>query len=124
MREDAYATLAALEHDWADAWLTGNVAVCQRLLAYDFMEVSACGRLVSKGEWIAAIELNRPRTIDWGDVRIRLFGRFAVVHSRLHLTNNAKGQEHRAEYMATDIWTCHGEEWQVVSRQLTRVRAA
>ena len=123
MRQDSHATLAALEHDWADAWLSANAAICHRLLADDFVEVSACGRLVSKGEWITAAEFNRPRRVDWGDIRIRLFGRLAVVHSRLLLTNSAKGQEHRAELIATDVWTCHGEQWQVVSRQLTRVRS-
>jgi hypothetical protein len=55
MRDDTYVTLVALEHDWGHAWMTRNVALCEQIMADDFLEVSALGRLASRGEWIAAM---------------------------------------------------------------------
>lgn len=123
MREDAHAVLTALEHDWADAWQRADVTRCARLLADDFVEINACGHLVSKGEWLAAMATSAPRRIRWEDSRVRLFGRYAVVYTRLHLAGSRKGAEYSAGFLVTDIWTFHGAEWTVFSRQLTRIRA-
>ena len=124
MREDGHAVITALEHDWTDAWRTGNAMRCARLMADDFVEVSSRGQLASKGEWLASMAANAPKRIRSGESRVRLFGRFAVAYLRLHLAGSSRGNDYSAEFLASDIWTFHGAQWLVVSRQLTRVRAA
>ena len=122
MRDDTYATLAALEFDWANAWLNHNEAICEYLLADDFVEIAATGQVASKGEWLAALESHAPRLVTWSDMRVRPFGRFAIVHGKLQFVGDQCGA-HRS-YLATDIWACRGSEWRVVSRQLTKAHAA
>jgi ketosteroid isomerase-like protein len=123
MREDAHVVLSALEHDWADAWKNGDATRCARLLSDDFMEVTSCGQIVSKGEWLAALAMNAPGEVRWDESRTRLYGRYAVVHSKLHLTGTRRGHAYSTGFIVTDIWAFHGTEWTVFSRQFTKIRA-
>jgi ketosteroid isomerase-like protein len=123
MRDDTYVTLAALEHDWGHAWTTRNATLCQQLMADDFLEVSALGRLTSRAEWIAAMQGNPPRQLHWADVRVRPAGRCAIVHGLLRLLGHAKGHDLRQSFVATDVWLWRSGTWQVVSRQLTASHA-
>jgi len=124
MREDAHVVLAALEHDWAEAWQSRHANRCAQLMADDFVEVSSRGQVISKGEWLACFANNAPRRIRCGEGRVRLIGRSAIVYSKMHLAGTSRGREYSAEFLVTDNWTFHGEQWQVISRQLTRVRGA
>lgn len=124
MREDAHAVVEAHEREWADAWVGCHAARCARLLADDFVEVDAHGRYVSKGEWLASLATNAPRQVHWTDGRVRLLGRTAIAYVKLNLSGAMKGREYRSEFAITDIWALHGADWTVISRQVTRVRAA
>lgn len=124
MREDAHAVVEAHERDWADAWVARDATRCARLLADDFVEVDTQGRYVSKGEWLASLEAKAPCRLHWTDGRVRLLGRTAIAYVKLNLTGAMKGREYRSEFAITDIWALHGADWTVISRQVTRVRAA
>ena len=119
MRQDTYVTLAALEHDWGHAWMTRNDTLCEQLMADDFLEVSALGHLASRAEWIALMERNAPRQLQWADVRVRPVGRCAIVHGFLRVLGSAQGHDVRQSFIATDVWLWRSTSWQVVSRQLT-----
>lgn len=119
MRDDTYVTLAALEHDWGHAWMTRNATLCEQLMADDFLEVSALGRLTSRAEWIAAMLGNAPRQLVWSDIRVRPAGRCAVVHGVLRLLSSNQRNDQRQCFIATDVWLWRSGTWQVVSRQLT-----
>jgi len=119
MRDDTYVTLAALEHDWGHAWMTRNATLCEQLMADDFLEVSALGRLASRAEWIAFMERNAPRQLQWADLRVRHVGRCAIVHGFLRVLGSANGHDLRQSFIATDVWLWRSGSWQVVSRQLT-----
>lgn len=119
MRQDTYVTLAALEHDWGHAWMTRNATLCEQLMADDFLEVSALGRLASRAEWLSMMQGNAPRQIQWSDLRVRTVGRCAIVHGFLRLLGSAHGHDVRQTHVATDVWLWRGSNWQVVSRQLT-----
>lgn len=123
MRDDTYVTLAALEHDWGHAWTTRNTALCEQLMADDFLEVSALGRVTSRAEWILEMQGNPPRQLHWADVRVRPAGRCAIVHGLLRLLAQAKGHDLRHSFVATDVWLWRSGSWQVVSRQLTAAHA-
>lgn len=123
MRQDAYVTLAALEHDWGHAWMTRNENLCEQLMADDFLEVSAHGRLASRAEWISLMQRTAPRQLQWADLRVRPAGRCAIVHGYLRLLGAAHGHDLRQSFIATDVWLCRGSHWQVVSRQLTASHA-
>ena len=119
MRDDTYVTLVALEHDWGHAWMTRNVALCEQIMADDFLEVSALGRVASRGEWIEAMRGHPPRQLQWADVRVRPAGRCAIVHGLLRVHAAVPGHDVRQALVATDVWLWRGGTWQVVSRQLT-----
>lgn len=119
MRQDTYVTLAALEHDWGHAWMTRNATLCEQLMADDFLEVSALGRLASRAEWVSLMQRNAPRQLQWSDLRVRPAGRCAIVHGLLRILGSAQGRDVRQNFIATDVWLWRASNWQVVSRQLT-----
>ena len=120
MDKNIYATIAALEHDWSEAWLARNADICDYLLGEDYIDIGPDGRIHSKGEWIDSLESSAPREIRWGEIRVRPFGRFAIVHGRIELAEGADDGGHRRAYVVTDVWAFRGLEWRVVSRQLTQ----
>ena len=124
MDKNVYATIAALEHDWSEAWLARNAVICDYLVGDDYLEIDPEGHIVSKGEWIDALESSAPREIRWGEIRVRPFGRFAIVHGRIELANGADDGARRRGYIVTDVWAFRGLEWRVVSRQLTSIKGA
>ena len=120
MDKNIYVTIAALEHDWSEAWLARNASICEYLVGEDYVEIDPEGRMLSKGEWIDSLESSAPREIRWGEIRVRPFGRFAIVHGRIELVNGADDSGGRLVYIVTDVWAFRGLEWRVVSRQFTK----
>ena len=114
---DVFTKIAALEREWMDAWKSKNMVACDVLLAEDFVLVSATGRLMSKGEWLlAASDSFVCEDFQWQDIRVRPFGRFAIVHARVKQKAAISGKDWSGVFLLTDVWVQRSDEWQVVSR--------
>jgi len=119
MSENTEDTLGALERAWMDAWIAGDRETCARILADDFVLTSARGMLMTKDQWLDAIASIVGESFRWEEIRVRLFGDVAVVHSRTTQRASVAGQDWSGRFLLTDVWVRRGETWQVVSRHGT-----
>ena len=112
--------IAALEHEWMDAWLRRDGDVCERILGDDFVLTSARGTLMSKPEWLAgAMGPIVGQSFHWDDLRVRVFGDMAIVHARTRQSASVAGQDWSGRFLITDVWARRVGRWQVVSRHGT-----
>ena len=86
-RDNVHKEIEGLELDWRQAQLTNNVNEADRLLADDYLGISANGTLETKAD-----ELMRRRTgslhitqLELSDIKVRIYGDTAVVTSKADL---------------------------------------
>ncbi len=98
-RDNAHKEIEGLELDWRQAQLTNNISVVDRLLADDYLGISANGTLETKAD-----ELTRRRSgslhitqLDLSDIKVRIYGDTAVVTSKADLVGkNGRSRYQRA----------------------------
>ena len=111
------ATLAAGERAWGQAYITGDVATAEQLLAHDFIGIDTRGNSYDKAGVIADIRALPHGTFDSIDhLVIRLHGNFAVVQAHEHVVGPAAELKPR-ETVFTDSWVRRGGRWQVVAAE-------
>ena len=112
-------TLRALNTEYLDNVLTGNVEGFRRILGDDFLGSMPDGSLLTKDVFLA--RTGGPRTLSRlsaDDVRIRILGQMAIIHAGTHFTTLG-GQEGRGRY--TDIWEKRAAGWVAVAAHVTRL---
>jgi ketosteroid isomerase-like protein len=113
------SVLRDLNQAYLDSVRTGDVERFRRLLAEDFHCSNPEGQLLDKTQFLARTA--GPRTLErltGEDVRIRLLGDVAIIHSATTYTT-VTGQEGRGRY--TDDWQKRGGTWVCVSAHVTRL---
>lgn len=117
---DLYASVARLEKEWMGAWCKGELDVCAKLMAEDFVMVSERGRLVGKEHWLEmAARRYKCAHFAWEDIRVRPFGRVVIVHARGTQQATLDGEDRSGTLLVTDVWVDREGSWQVVSRHGT-----
>lgn len=112
--------IEALERQWMQAWVEGDLVTCAAVLADDFVLTSARGVLMPKQDWLAnAGNLFRCSAFEWLDLRVRPFGDVAVVHGKSCQAATVGGQDWSGVFLTTDVWARREESWQVVARHGT-----
>src|SRR3954466_11197315 len=106
-------TLTVLNRDYVASVQKGDVKRFEEILADDFMCSTPDGSLLDKGE-VPNSTAQRVTTsgLVAEDVRIRLLGDFAIIHSRFN-SRSADGKQHRGRY--TDNWARRDGTWVAVS---------
>jgi len=90
----------------------------QQLLSKDFLNSNPDGSIVDRATFLAQIgRLAAVTNLKCEDVRIRLFGGFAIVHGRTTYTK-PDGEAGAGRY--TDIWAFEDGRWQCVAAHVTR----
>jgi ketosteroid isomerase-like protein len=110
--------LSALNDDFIRSVQEGDVARFEEILADDFLNSSPDASISDKKQFLAAI--GRPVTIKGlaaDDVRVRIFGDFAIIHGRTSYTT-AEGEKRNGRY--TDIYARRGGHWLAVAAHVTR----
>jgi len=112
--------ISLLEQSWMDAWVAKDRAMCERILADDFLLTSARGTLMSKSEWIAgAMGPFVCSAFHWEQIQVRPFGDVAIAHGRARQHASVAGQDWSGVFLVTDVWVRRHGQWQVVSRHGT-----
>ena len=120
MPSDAEIEIPTLERLWMDAWKKKDRAVCERILAEDFLLTSARGVLMPKSEWLdAAMGPFSCEEFEWDEIRVRPFGDVAIVHAKARQRASVSGQDWSGLVLLTDVWVRRDERWQIVSRHGT-----
>jgi ketosteroid isomerase-like protein len=110
--------LTALNRDYIQSVQDGDVQRFEEILADDFLCSNPDGSLVDKNQFLA--QTARPVTItglEAQDVRVRILGDVAIIHTRTSYTTADGGQRY-GRY--TDVWACRNGKWLAVSAHVTR----
>jgi ketosteroid isomerase-like protein len=115
---------ARIEQELARAWVEGDRATIDRIVADDWTTTDIAGRLRTRAEVMADMFRSGTKpiaamTID--DVRVRMLGDVAVVTGRT--TARATGSQTDIFLRFTDVFTLRDGRWQIVASQGTRIPA-
>jgi ketosteroid isomerase-like protein len=115
----AMETLTRLNQEYVDAFMKADVDWYRDHLADDFVCIDSSGTVLDKeaflrdtagGPGVTAYKLE--------EVRVRMFGPFALVHARGAFTR-PDGTAGTSRY--TDVWALQDGKWKTVAAQITRI---
>lgn len=115
-----------VEQEWRRAQLTNDLRTMERLLADDYIGISANGTIQTKAELLS---MHRSRTLrimqlEINGTRIRVFGDTAVVTSRAELQGVNGPQDMTGRYRYTRVYNRRGGQWKIVSFEASRIHDA
>lgn len=118
--------IEGLESEWRDAQLTDNIATLDRLLADDYLGISANGTLETKADVLATRRSGRLKITQMvlSDVKIRIYGDTAVVTSKVDLTGKNGDRDISGHYRYTRVYNFRAGQWRIVSFEASRVPAS
>ena len=114
------AEILALEAELRAATLTNDPVATDRLLAADWRNVDAEGRVVGKAQRLATLERFRLLGIEDAEVEVRVYPGVAVVAGRsVRRSAGPDGGERVRAVRFTRVWARPAGRWQVVAAQAT-----
>lgn len=109
------AVITAGEHDWGHAFVVGDRAAIDRLLADDFIGIDTHGKRYTKADmlrWVAAGPNMTADTV--GPVDIVFYGDVAIARGSEHQIGPAPARTEQ-DRVWTDIWVRRSRQWRIVS---------
>lgn len=117
-------TVEALEEQWRQAQLNADVPAMDRLLAEDFVGITAFGQVTTKAQQLARV---RDRVIaltrlDLSDMKVKLIGSIAVVTTRAEVEGTSDGRSISGAFRYTRVYhRLPNGSWKITSFEATRV---
>jgi hypothetical protein len=119
MSDDPTVVIPQLEREWMNEWVLRERDGCARILGDDFLLTSARGVLMTKTEWLAALDSIVAESFEWDEILVRPFGEVAIVHCRTRQRASVAGRDWSGRFLLTDVWIRRDRRWQVISRHGT-----
>jgi len=110
--------LAALQQALAQAWISGDRATIDRIIAPDWRSTGPDGRMTDRAGVLADVfETRRHRIhrVEIDDVTARVFGDAAVVTGRTHGVGEFEGAAYDVVIRFTDTFVRRDGRWQAVA---------
>jgi ketosteroid isomerase-like protein len=121
--ENPHKEIEGLELDWRQAQLSNNIPEVDRLLADDYLGISANGTLETKAD-----ELTRRRSgtlhitqLELSDIKVRIYGDTAVVTSKAELVGKDGDRDISGRYRYTRVYSNRMGQWRIVSFEASRI---
>ncbi|WP_254063870.1 nuclear transport factor 2 family protein [Granulicella sp. S190] len=123
-KHDAKRQVEALEEQWRQAQLAGDVATMDKLLSDDYIGITMTGQVSTKIQ-----QLDRMRThkfvlskLDLGEMQVKLIGSIAIVTSRAEVEGTNEGVAFQGTYRYTRVYQrLPSGVWKITSFEATRV---
>ena len=114
--------LLKLEHEFARAVASNDVAALDGLLADDWIIIDPDGSIIDKARFLAVIKSGAlsHELMESTDLRVRLYENTAVVTGLTTTKGKFMGQDFTSCERATDVFLKQAGSWQCVFTQLTR----
>src|SRR5687767_9540257 len=113
------AELNELEQRLIKAWLEQDRETVNAILDPDWAVIDPGGRILTKAqvheEFDSGARKMESGVID--EVKVRVFGNFAVVTGRTTASGNYQGESVSVRLRFTDVCLRRGAQWQVVASQ-------
>jgi ketosteroid isomerase-like protein len=126
-KHDAKRQVEAIEEQWRQAQLAGDVATMDKLLSDDYIGISLTGQVNTKMQ-----QLDRMRTrkfvltkLELGEMQVKLVGSIAIVTSRAQVEGTNEGVAVQGTYRYTRVYQrLPSGGWKITSFEATRVPAS
>lgn len=116
--------IESLEQDWIHALTKSDTVVLEKLMAEDFLAISANGTLSDKQQYLHRVSdgINRFASIDIMDMKVRVQPSAAVVVSQVRMLGQLDGHPVNGVFRYTKVYgrTSNGQ-WHVLNLEATRV---
>lgn len=116
---DDVAAIEMLQNAWMQAWLEGDRAKIEEILAPGFLLRSiTTDELVDRATWIdnAVNGKVRGSAFEYTHLRVMVDGDAAVTDSLLTFEASIDGKDWSTKAWCTDVWSRRGGRWQVMKR--------
>jgi ketosteroid isomerase-like protein len=115
--------IETLEDQWRTAQLSDDTAAMEKLLADDYLGVTANGNVLTKAQQLdrmreRQIALTR---LELSDTKVKLSGSIAVVTSMAQLDGTADGAPLRGSFRYTQVYQRNAGTWRITSFEATRL---
>ncbi|MDB5413217.1 MAG: hypothetical protein JWR10_1552, partial [Rubritepida sp.] len=105
------------ERAWGQAFVTGDAATIDRLLAADFTGIDPTGVVYDKPKMLKAASAGPNSTsVTLGTVIVRFYGDTAIAQGSEHEVGPAPGKIER-DSLWTDVWVKQGGHWRIEAAQ-------
>ena len=111
---------------WRNAVVTNNVKQMDHLLADDYLGISANGTVATKAEELAQRRAGtvRIQSLTLSDIKVRVYGKTAVVTSRAELTGVNGESDISGNYRYTRVYNKRFGQWKIISFEASRMHDA
>lgn len=121
--KNARKVVEGLEMEWRQAQVTNDVSTMGKLLADDYLGISANGTIQTKTELLAQ---HRAGTLhitklNITDMKVRVYGNTAVVTSRAELQGTNGESDMSGKYRYTRVYNYRFGQWKIVSFEASRM---
>jgi len=123
-KHDAKRQVEALEEQWRQAQLAGDVAAMDKLLSDDYIGISMTGQVNTKTQQLDRMRLKKIALtkLDLGDRQVKLIGSIAIVTSRAEVEGTNEGVPVKGTFRYTRVYQrLPSGAWKITSFEATRV---
>jgi ketosteroid isomerase-like protein len=123
-KHDAKRQVEALEEQWRQAQLAGDVAVMDKLLSDDYIGITMTGQVNTKSQQLDRMRMHKIALtkLDLGDRQVKLIGSIAIVTSRAEVEGTNEGAPVKGTYRYTRVYQrLPSGGWKITSFEATRV---
>jgi ketosteroid isomerase-like protein len=111
----------ALVRAWDDAFVKGDTATLDRLLADDFAFVGG----LKKTDYLTSFKTRAADAVESAvstDIQVQVYGNTAVLTALDTISGKNKGQAYVSKWLYMDVWIKRGGRWQCVKTYSARAR--
>jgi ketosteroid isomerase-like protein len=116
--------IESLEQNWLHALTKADTAVLEKLMADDFLAISANGTLSDKQQYLQRVSsgINAFTSIDVMDIKVRMQPSAAVVVSQVRVVGQLDSHPVNAIFRYTKVYgRAPNGQWRVLNLEATRV---
>ena len=113
----------ALEEQWRQAQLAGDVATMDKLLSDDYIGISMNGQVHTKAQQLERLRTRRVALtkLELSEMKVKLIGSIAIVTSRAEVEGTSDGVSVRGIYRYTRVYQrLDSGAWKITSFEATR----
>jgi ketosteroid isomerase-like protein len=114
-----------LEDAWRQAALSSNTAAMEKLLADDYLAITASGTLQTKDQALASLRAGKTHftTLELSDRKVRFYGTTAVVTSLAEVQATTGDEQLSGSYRYTRVYVRDAQgAWKIVSFEASKIR--
>jgi hypothetical protein len=118
--------LLELQQTLATAWITGDRAAIERIIAPDWRSTGPDGRMTDRPRVLSDVfesRIHKILRLEIDDVNARVFGDASVVTGRTHGVGEFDGTPYDVVIRFTDTFVRIGGRWQAVASHASVVSA-